>query len=182
MQRKARGAKNTLLSPEQSRRLFEYNRRVFERYVRRIRRLGWNEAIRNRETGHRSLFETLIHILNVHEVWICYILQGRNSDSELDKLFSDRRRHPEDWHDFGVYSRRVWSSGGTFIDSLREKDMSRPVHAFWMRGDYVLSDALMQTTLEEAHHLGEIIGALWQQDVEPPAMTWIGTMCRQQLK
>ena len=51
--------------------------------------------------------------------------------------------------------------------------MSKQVSVFWMPGNYAVSDAIMQTTFEQAHHLGEIIGAMWQQDVEPPRMTWI---------
>ena len=42
-----------------------------------------------------------------------------------------------------------------------------------MPGRYVVSDGLLQTTFEQAHHLGEIIAALWQDDIEPPPMTWI---------
>ena len=34
-------------------------------------------------------------------------------------------------------------------------------------------DALAQVTLEQAHHVGELIALFWQQDVEPPEMTWI---------
>ena len=30
-----------------------------------------------------------------------------------------------------------------------------------------------QVTLEQAHHLGELIALFWQIDVEPPEMTWI---------
>jgi hypothetical protein len=47
------------------------------------------------------------------------------------------------------------------------------VKAFWMPGDYTVRDAILQSTFEQAHHLGEIIGALWQDDRKPPDMTWI---------
>jgi hypothetical protein len=42
-----------------------------------------------------------------------------------------------------------------------------------MPGRYTVADALLQATIEEAHHLGEVIGALWQEDLSSPAMTWI---------
>ncbi len=167
------GSAGEALSPVQARALFDYNRYVFERYVRRIRRLPWEEAIRERETGHQSLFQTLVHILNVHEVWIGYIIQGKSSDPELEKLFQDPLRKPGDWKGFSAYNRRVWNSIGEFMQGMAPRDMSRTVHAFWMPGKYTVSDGLMQTTFEQAHHLGEIIGALWQQDIEPPSMTWI---------
>jgi uncharacterized damage-inducible protein DinB len=174
MPRRAAASGAVPLTPLQARRLFSYNKHLFERYVRRIRRLPWSEVSRQREIGHQSLFGTLVHILNVHEVWIGYILQGRNSDLELEKLFSDPARKPEDWNGFNRYNRRVWAFIDEYIDKLTPREMSRPAHVFWMPGKYVVSDGLMQTTFEEAHHIGEIIGVLWQQDVEPPNMTWIG--------
>ncbi len=37
----------------------------------------------------------------------------------------------------------VWSSAVTFIDGFSDTEMSGPVNALWIRGDYVLSDVLM---------------------------------------
>jgi uncharacterized damage-inducible protein DinB len=162
-----------LLTPAQARRLFAYNRRVFDRFVRAVRRLPWRHASRSREIGHQSLFATLVHILNAHEVWIGYILPGRNSDEELEALFQDPVRKPKDWKGFVAYERRVWKLVDGSLASVTPRKLGQPVRAFWMPGRYVASDGLLQTTFEQAHHLGEIIGSLWQDDVEPPEMTWI---------
>lgn len=166
-------AKHDLLTPSQARRLYAYNQRLFERFVRSVRKLSWEDASRKREIGHQSLFGTLVHILNVHEVWMDYIIRGRNSDPELEKLFGDKRRRPADWKGFTLYNRRVWKAINEQLGKLTARDMGKRVSVFWMPGNYVLSDAIMQTTFEQAHHLGEIIGAMWQQDTEPPRMTWI---------
>jgi uncharacterized damage-inducible protein DinB len=130
-------------------------------------------ARRRREIGHQSYFDTLVHILNVHEVWLGYILPGRGSDAELERLFADRSRHPTDWRGFATYARRVWALGHAYLARATPAALARPARAFWMPGRYSASDALWQVSFEEAHHLGEIIGALWQRDIEPPAMTWI---------
>lgn len=161
------------LDPEQARRLFRYNRRVFERFVRRIRRLPWREVQRQREIGHQSYFATLVHILNVHEVWLGYILTGRSSDAELQRLFDDAARRPKDWRAFARYARRVWALEADYLDPVTSRALRRPVHVFWMPGRYVASDGLLQVSFEQAHHLGELIGALWQQEIAPPEMTWI---------
>ncbi len=47
-----------------------------------------------------------------------------------------------------------------------------------MPGVYTLEDAFYQVSFEQAHHLGEIIGAYWQSNWEPPAMTWIENLPR----
>ncbi|MCI4345155.1 MAG: DinB family protein [Thermoplasmata archaeon] len=153
----------------------EYNRAVFERFARRVRRLPRQGAFRRRGIGHESLFDTLVHILNVQEVWLVYIARGRNSDRELEALFEDSSRHPKEWKGFDAYASRVWKGVDETLSALGPPDLERRVKAFWMPGNYTLRDAILQTTLEEAHHLGEIIGALWQKDVEPPEMTWIDT-------
>jgi len=162
-----------LLTPPQARRLFAYNERVFGRFTRAVELLPWRQASRRREIGHQSLFGTLVHILNAHEVWTGYILQGRNTDPELDRLFRDAARAPHDWGGFHTYNARVWALIHDYLERLTARELARPVRAFWMPGTYTASDGLLQTTFEQAHHLGEIIGALWQQDTEPPEMTWI---------
>ncbi len=160
-------------SREDAEAILAYDRELFDRYARRVRRLPWKDASRKRGIGHESLFDTLVHVLNVHEVWLTFIVRGRNSDRELGPLFDDPRRHPTNWKEFDAYARRVWSEVDATVETLTPARLARRISAFWMPGRYTVRDALLQTTFEEAHHLGEIIGALWQDDVTPPEMTWI---------
>lgn len=160
-------------SPQDARAIFEYNRAVFDRFVRRVRNLPRARATRPRGIGHESLFDTLVHILNVQEVWNLYIVRGRTSDRELGALFDDPRRKPKNWKEFDAYATRVWREIDDSLRSLTPRVLGRTVKVFWMPGRYTVRDAILQTTLEEAHHLGEIIGALWQDDRKPPDMTWI---------
>ncbi|MCI4360466.1 MAG: DinB family protein [Thermoplasmata archaeon] len=159
--------------PEDARAIVAYNREVFGRFAARIRRLPFKEATRPRGIGHESLFSTLVHILNVQEVWLAYILRGRSSDAELEALFGDARRKPTSWKGFDEYSRRVWDAVDASIRRETQRTLGRTVKVFWMPGRYTARDGLLQSTIEEAHHLGEIIGALWQDDRKPPDMTWI---------
>lgn len=160
-------------SAEDARAITEYNRAVFERFARRARRLPGRAATRRRGIGHETLFGTLVHVLNVQEVWLVHIVRGRSSDAELRALFADPVRKPTDWKGLDRYARRVWEGAEATARELTPRTLSRPVHVFWMPGRYTVRDAFLQVTLEEAHHLGEIIGALWQDDREPPAMTWL---------
>jgi len=161
------------LSAADARAIFAYNHAVFDRFVRRVRNLPEKEAKRSRGIGHETLFDTLVHILHVHEVWHVYIVRGRTSDAELDALFNDPGRKPKSWKEFDTYASRVWSEVDTTVASLTPRALGRKVKAFWMPGSYTVRDAILQSTFEEAHHLGEIIGALWQDDRKPPDMTWI---------
>jgi uncharacterized damage-inducible protein DinB len=159
------------LTVASARALFAYNRAVFDRFVAAVERLPTKTAHRARGIGHRSLFDTLVHVLNVHEVWIGYILPGQVR--QVAALFREPGRHPKEWAGFHLYEARVWAHVDAYLAGLTEQELRRTVRAPWMPGRYVVADALLQTTFEEAHHLGEIIGALWQDDREPPDMTWI---------
>lgn len=165
-------------SPQDAQEIVHYNRIVFARFVRRARSAGARAAFRSRGLGHDSWFRTLVHILNVQEVWLVFLVQGRDTDEELGRLFADPHRTPADWPQFDGYSRRVWSEVERSVRSLTDRDLKREVHAFWMPGRYTVRDAVLQTTLEQAHHLGEIIGSLWQGDLTPPEMTWLGVRRR----
>lgn len=153
--------------------LVEYNRAVFERFVRRARRLPKRGAWQRRGIGHESLFGTLVHILHVQEVWLVYIVRGRNSDRELEALFQDPTRNPTTWREFDTYARRVWSGIEETTRALTARSLDVRAQAFWMPGRYTVRDGFLQASFELAHHLGEIIGALWQDDRRPPDMTWI---------
>jgi uncharacterized damage-inducible protein DinB len=166
-------ARKLEFSPNDARAIAEYNRAVFDRFVRRVRRLPGTQATRRRGIGHESLFDTLVHILNVQEVWLVYIVRGRNSDQELGALFDNPARHPTTWASFDTYADEVWAGVAETVQGLSSRTLGRRVTVFWMPGQYTVRDGLLQATVEQAHHLGEIIGALWQDDAKPPDMTWI---------
>jgi uncharacterized damage-inducible protein DinB len=159
------------VSADSARRILGYNRTVFDRFERKIRRLPSKTAFQNREIGHESLFGTLVHILNVHDAWFNYVVPGRLR--EFLEIHSSPARHPTSWSGFEPYRRQVWAGETAFTDSLTDRTIARPVRAPWMPGRYTVGDAILQVSFEEAHHLGEIIGALWQVDIPSPEMTWI---------
>ena len=150
--------------------LVRYDRAVFDRFERRIQRWGWAEATKNRETGHLSLKNTLVHILNVHEAWRVAIPQKRW------EVFEEAGRRPNDvtsWREYRRYRDRVTERIDETLGTLTEKRLQQKVHAPWMPGRYSMADGFVQSSYEQAHHLGEIIAMFWQADREPPAMTWI---------
>ncbi len=68
----------------------------------------------------------------------------------------------------------VEASVDALLRELNDSMLAFPIKVDWMETEHSLADALMQVTIEQAHHLGEIIALLWQHNIEPPEMTWIG--------
>ena len=170
---RARVPRPVRFGPDDALAIVEYNRGLFRQFARKVRRLPGKAAFRQRGIGHESLFRTLVHITNAQEVWILYINRGRNTDAELGKLFDNPARQPTDWKGFDAYVGPVWDEIVSVTRRLTTKQLSSHVFAFWMKGRYTARDGYLQATLEEAMHIGEIIGALWQDDVATTDMTWI---------
>lgn len=151
-------------------RLVDYNHSVFDRFERSLARRPWKEVTANREIGHLSLKNTLVHILNVEEAWLVAIAQGHW------EVFDRPGRRPDDitsWKQLRAYRDRIRADVVTLLASLTEGKLNSRVKAPWMPGSYTLEDGFFQVTIEQAHHLGEVIAVYWQGDRSPPAMTWI---------
>jgi uncharacterized damage-inducible protein DinB len=159
------------LSVDAAREILAYDRRLYDRYLRKVRGLPPKAAFENRGIGHGTLFETLVHILAVHRGWFLYVVPGR-----LDELEAALRRSdwlPDDWREFAPWARRVWAGERAFVEGLTPKELRRTIRAPWMPGRYTVADAVLQVSFEEAHHVGEIIAVLNQRDAKLPDMTWI---------
>jgi uncharacterized damage-inducible protein DinB len=152
------------------RRLIAYNRSVFLRFERSLERRSWKEATADEGTGHLSMKNTLVHILNVEEAWFVAVAQGRW------EIFDRKGRQPKEigsWKELRAYRDHVWAETDAFLATVSEKSLRGRLKAPWMPGRYTLEDACFQVTIEQAHHLGEVIAVYWQHDRSPPAMTWI---------
>lgn len=154
-------------------RLVTYDRRTFESFERGIKRLGWEEAVKEREIGHHSFKDTLVHVLNVHEVWLVAAAQER---WEVFEDPSRRKANVKSWADLDRYRRRVWKGIDELVSGLKDADLKRRVAVDWFKSRYTLQDAFFQTSFEQAHHFGEVIAAYWQEDKAPPQMMWIPLM------
>jgi len=152
-------------------RLVTYDRRAFESFEGSIRRLGWAEATANREVAHRSLKDTLVHILNVHEAWLVAAAQDRWE--EVFRNPGRRAKAVRSFADLRRYRNQTWKGIDDLMDGLTEARLGRRVKVPWIAGRYTLEDGFYQTSFEQAHHLGEVIAVYWQMNKVPPQMMWI---------
>lgn len=154
-------------------RLVDFDRSSFDAFLLGLRRLGWEEVTRNREIGHRSIKNTMVHILNVHEALLVRIAQRKGRVSQ-----SIWRKHEKvrSMADLRKYRAQVWKEIDPFVKSLTTGQLHQRVKIPWFPGRYDLSDVFFQASFEQAHHLGEIIAAYWQMDTAPSQMMWIPTL------
>ena len=152
------------------RRIYRYNRAVMEAYGRKLARLPWAVVSKDRGVTWHSMAGVFHHIVGVYNGWLCYVVQGKDVVGETASLPWDRLTNMED---ILAYQDRVWKGVDRLLRGLTDASLRRTVKAPWQPKACTIVDALVLVTWETSHHLGEIIAMLWQEDIRPPAMTWL---------
>jgi len=159
------------LKADDFRQIFKYNRIVLRSFLETVEKLPSEIVTKNLEASHNSIKDVFTHILTVYDGWLNHARKGETQgvpDSELDEAFDSMQGMKQ-------YMKHVEEGVDDLLSKLDEAMLQMPVKVEWMEKEHSLADALMQVTIEQAHHLGEIIALLWQHNIEPPEMTWIGS-------
>jgi len=152
------------------REVFAYNWRVLRDFGDALAALPADVAAKDRGATHDSMKNVFHHILSVHDGWLNVTAQGSSADPAMrEKDFDEVPSIVE----LRGYLEKIIAKEDSFLATLKEKDLDRRIQPAWKERPHSLRDALAQVTLEQAHHVGELIALLWQQDIEPPEMTWI---------
>jgi uncharacterized damage-inducible protein DinB len=157
------------LKADDFRQIFKYNRIVLRSFLETVEKLPSGIVTKNLEASHNSIKDIFTHILTVYDGWLNHARKGETGgvpDSELDEAFDSMQGMKQ-------YMKHVEEGVDDLLLKLDEAMLGMPVKVEWMEKEHSLADALMQVTIEQAHHLGEIIALLWQNNIEPPEMTWI---------
>ena len=123
------------------------------------------------EASHHSIKNIFIHILTVHNGWLNYNVYGKSSE-----IPHETDHNPDTYHsmrEIKSFMNKVLRGEGKLLGNLNEQLLSKKISAPWLPGTHELADVLMQISIEQAHHIGEIIALFWQLNVEPPEMTWM---------
>jgi len=160
-----------MVSVADIREIYEYNWQALRDFCEGLSKLPQEELLKDREATYHSMKNIFFHILIVHDGWLNVTAQGASADPKIYELedFDAIRTMAE----LRSYMEKIIAKERASFDVLADADLERPVRPEWKTRPHPLRDALMQVTLEQAHHTGELIALFWQQDVEPPEMTWI---------
>jgi uncharacterized damage-inducible protein DinB len=159
-----------------SKNLFEYSQALRNRYLEQLAKLPWEEVVKSRGGSFDSLRDILLHTVDAEDRLINYVIPGRTENWSS--------RSPDEFHDMNSISKRargVESETKAYVAKLSPSELETKVE-MPRRGMPSISvrveDVLVHVALENIHHFGELIALLWQIDVEPPHMGWIGYLQR----
>lgn len=155
-----------------SRGLVEYSQSIRKRYLEKLATLPWEDVVKSRGASFDSLRNVFLHTLDAEDRIINYVIPGRIKEWAP--------QNPEEFHDVDSVQKRereVESKTEAYLANITPTELERKVD-FSRAGAPPLQvrvdDALVHLALENVHHFGELIALLWQMDVEPPHMGWIG--------
>jgi uncharacterized damage-inducible protein DinB len=151
--------------------IFEYNRLVRRSFLDILAELPWSEVVTDREASFYSLRNIFLHTLDVEEFLIHHLLQG-TLENRIKRAF-------DEFNDIdSMKARTIETDNKTeiFLEALSTERLNAVVEfPFDGRPSLMLTveDILIQNLTEQLHHRGELIGLLWQMDIEPPNMEWL---------
>ena len=156
--------------------LFEYSQALRNRNLEQIAKLPWEEVIKSRGASFDSLKNILLHTIDAEDRLVNYVIPGRTKDWVS--------RNPEDFRDIDSIKKRlkeVESKTKAYVTRIDSAELERKVEMLRPGTPSILvrvEDVLVAAVLENIHHFGELIALLWQMDIEPPHMGWIGYLQR----
>ena len=157
------------MNADDFRQIFKYNRWVLHSFLETLDRLPSENVSKNLEASHNSMKDIFTHILMVYDSWLNHARKGETSgmpESEFDEALQSMDTMKR-------YMEHVETGVDALLRDLTDSMLAFPIKVDWFEKEQSLADVLMQITIEQAHHLGEIIALLWQHNIEPPEMTWI---------
>ncbi len=148
--------------------LLEYNENVRHRYFEALKKLPWEEFVKNREASFHSLRNIFIHKLGAVEYWLDF-LEKENARSH--KKFEEYKS----FQDVQGYMEQVERRTHDYFNAMPPDGLAKK---YTVTNDanetleVTAEDVLIHVFEEEVHHRGEFIALLWQMGVEPPMMGW----------
>ena len=159
-----------------SKNLFKYSQTLRNRYLEQIAQLPWEEVVKSRGASFDSIRNIFLHTIDAEDNLVNYVIPGRAKDWVS--------RNPDEFRDIDSIRKRageVESKTKTYVTSIEPTELERKVELPRREMPSIqarVEDVLVHVALENIHHFGELIALLWQMDIEPPHIGWIGYLQR----
>jgi len=117
-----------------------------------------------------------LHTVDAEDRLINYVIPGRTKDWVS--------RSPDEFRNIDavrMHALEVESKAKACVADMKPEELERKVEITRPGTPSTLvrvEDVLVHAALENIHHFGELIALLWQMDLEPPHIGWIGYLQR----
>lgn len=151
-------------------RIIAYHSWSRAKYLDLYDRLPWEVLTRNRETSFGSIRNVHLHILGVYAWWLVTVFGRRTlkplwddlSEPHYDRVSSARRLRELD----RTVDHELLEVARTLTEARLKRRRQLTIGA--KRRVVTEREAIWHMLEEDFLHRGEILGMLWQDDIEPP--------------
>ena len=150
--------------------LYEYSSRVRRSFAQTLAHLPLEMVVKNWEASFYSMKNILLHAID-NEDWIVNWVIPEKSQAYVRRKWETYTDMPAVLNHLNEVERKT----RTYLKGLSEEDFGRRVNFVLGSGqafNLSVEECLFQSFTEQLYHLGELIGLLWQENVEPPRMQW----------
>lgn len=142
--------------------IFEYNWYCRRKFLEGWETLPWEKLVKDRGASFGSLRNIFLHSVGAEQFWLRRLARRREAKRcDYDREFKDLESMRKYVHEVEAESR-------AYLSKLKTGDLDRIFAKRVIR----VEDVLMHVVEEEIHHRGELLGLMWQIDVEPPLKDW----------
>jgi uncharacterized damage-inducible protein DinB len=150
--------------------LLEYSQFLRHKYLETLRKLPWEDVVKDRGASFPSLRDIYLHMVFVVDAYINYGLQGNKNYPNV------KYDEYDNIEKITKYLEQVESKANAYLGKMTPEELARNVESKRKDGSTLLipvEDMLLDLFQEETHHRGELIALLWQMDVAPPHIGFI---------
>lgn len=146
--------------------LVRYTHAARRRYLKTLSELPWDDVVKDRGASFPSIRDIFLHVLNAEDRFINYVILGKSEKwaSQDYGKFTNIRQIEERVDE-------VEKKVDAYLATLTERELNRKVAIPWRKEPPLLlrvEDILVNTAVEDASHMGELIAIMWQLDKQPP--------------
>ncbi len=150
--------------------MYKFSSTVRKRFATKLAELPWDQVSKNREASFYSMKNILVHMIECEDRIVNWVIRDKG------QLYENKRY--DNYTSMKMvmdYMKEVQDRTRIFLSTLNEDELARKVDFVTSSGKVFklsVEECLFQAFTEQLYHLGELIALLWQDDIEPPPMTW----------
>ena len=150
--------------------LIQYTHIARQKYLKTLDELPWEEIVEDRGASFASMRNIFLHVLDVEDRLINYAIPERNEEWTQQDYMKF-----QDMHMIKKREVEVEKKTNTYLTTLTQRELDRKITLPWRRNPPLVmrvEDILVMVAIEAASHMGELIALLWQDDMQPPFLSW----------
>lgn len=151
--------------------LFGYNWHAHREFLKSMAALPWEKVTENCGASFDCIRNIFVHSLQAEQFWIRHL-----SGKSVDEIFRTPFTKYASVGAIQEYADEVEAATNEYLKTLTDKKLNSVFEFKGWDGKtnrHRIEDILMHVVEEEMHHRGELLCIYWQNDLQPPYVSYM---------